>query len=1067
MQTPVPRLSAFIVLGVATLTTIATVPSSLATTYVWQGGAASNDFSQPGNWTNDAAPSSNLGSTDLLFNASNGHPYPNAQVAYSLDSLTFSSLADGYNIGGSALTFGAGGITQNSASAENISNPVSLAVAQSWIFGGTGTLTVSNGVDTAGNQLNLSVASGVTATLSANIGGSGIVSTSGSGTMTLNGTNSYTGATILAAGILSLGSAGALNGTSSLLFQGGTLQYTSANTTDYSARFSTATGQTVSIDTNGQNVTFATALNTAGNGLAKYGAGTLTLSATNTFSGATQIYGGTITVSSETALENSTVNLSGGTLAFTSMGPFSIYGVGGLSGSGNLVVGTNASTPEYVDLGVGNNNQSTTYSGSLSGPGALEKDGTGNLLLTGANSLGGGLNVAVGTVTIGTGGSFNGTTIDVNGALTINGTVSGCPSLLMTGGSVTLNTGGIFSATTASIGDGGNATFYQSGGTATVSGALELGLTDGFANVVGNGTYSLSGGSLTTGTTYVGYNAGASTFSQTGGTHTTGQLVLANAASGSGTYNLDGGFLQTGSVSIPSGGGTGTFNFNGGTLQATGTSTTFFQGLTTANVQTNGAKINTGNFNVTVAQDLVHDTTGSTSGLDGGLTKLGGGTLTLTGTNSYDGGTTIDAGTLSVTNDSQLGDPRGAVTIQPGAALVFTDSTVTTGRTYNLDVATLSPASGGTITYSGATLNGGTLGAGNQVLRGNTTLNGTRATTGAVLSQSIGTVAFDNVFLTGTSTFTQTGGLVNATGDFTANAQTTLSVNGNFNLAGGEVSGALTIGHNGDVNDTSASLYLDGSRGTTVNSGGRLEAGSGTTIELGGLLTNNGRQTGTLNVNLGGVVRGTGTFGTVNVNNGATFGVNAPAAGLVVNGLSAIHLAGAGGLAGTSPAFVGPQVAAAPGGAPVVSLPRGSGSTFAFNVQDAGGAAGSGYDTVHASGVLTLSAGTMSGSQITVNVASLGTDGTSGSAANFDPTKNYSLVLVQAAGGIVGFSTGEFAVNASGFENATDGGTFSVVQDGNNLDLDFNPVPEPGTWVLLLVGAGGALLGVRRQRGQV
>ena len=138
----------------------------------------------------------------------------------------------------------------------------------------------------------------------------------------------------------------------------------------------------------------------------------------------------------------------------------------------------------------------------------------------------------------------------------------------------------------------------------------------------------------------------------------------------------------------------------------------------------------------------------------------------------------------------------------------------------------------------------------------------------------------------------------------------------------------------------------------------------------------------------------------------------------------------------------------------MASLALGSGSAFVFQVQNARGAAGTAYDTVQAGGALTLSAGTAVGSQITVSVSSVGTDGTSGSAANFDPTQNYQFVLVQANGGILGYTAGEFDVDSTGFANALDGGSFSVVENGNDLLLEFNAVPEPGTWALMLVGTG-------------
>jgi autotransporter-associated beta strand protein len=89
-------------------------------------------------------------------------------------------------------------------------------------------------------------------------------------------------------------------------------------------------------------------------------------------------------------------------------------------------------------------------------------------------------------------------------------------------------------------------------------------------------------------------------------------------------------------------------NLNGGTLRAGASSTTFlpaFNGLT-ANVQAGGAKVDTNGFDITIGQSLVHDAAIAT---DGGLTKSGLGTLTLTGDHPYNGLTRVTEGSLLAT----------------------------------------------------------------------------------------------------------------------------------------------------------------------------------------------------------------------------------------------------------------------------------------------------------------------------------------------------------------------------------------------------------------------------------
>ena len=99
----------------------------------------------------------------------------------------------------------------------------------------------------------------------------------GANTLTLTGSNTYSGVTAIDGGTLSLGSAAALGG-GNITFGGGALQFTSSNTTDYSAQFANSTAAPISIDTNGQAVNFGSSIassNTAG--LVKTGSGMLTL----------------------------------------------------------------------------------------------------------------------------------------------------------------------------------------------------------------------------------------------------------------------------------------------------------------------------------------------------------------------------------------------------------------------------------------------------------------------------------------------------------------------------------------------------------------------------------------------------------------------------------------------------------------------------------------------------------------------------------------------------------------------------------------------------------------------
>jgi len=216
-----------------------------------------------------------------------------------------------------------GGSTINSGTVV-VSSASSLGATAGGLTINAGTLEVATGfssslVYTLGNASStVQVDPYQTLTLSSALGGTGTLNKTGSGTMVLSGANTYTGGTKINGGTLNLGSATALGPSGTVTFGGGTLQYSASNTSDYSSRFSTAASQAYNIDTNGQNVTFASALTSSGATLTKVGSGTLTLTGANTFNGSTTINGGTLkaAAASGSALGSTsdiTVN-SGGTL---------------------------------------------------------------------------------------------------------------------------------------------------------------------------------------------------------------------------------------------------------------------------------------------------------------------------------------------------------------------------------------------------------------------------------------------------------------------------------------------------------------------------------------------------------------------------------------------------------------------------------------------------------------------------------------------------------------------------------------------------------------------------------
>jgi autotransporter-associated beta strand protein len=136
-------------------------------------------------------------------------------------------------------------------------------------------------------------------------------------------------------------------------------------------------------------------------------------------------------------------------------------------------------------------------------------------------------------------------------------------------------------------------------------------------------------------------------------------VSLGTNAAGVGVVNLDGGTLLT--TYISKGAGSGTFNFNGGVLKSAAASETFMQGLTAANVKSGGAKVDTNTYDITIGQALLHDA-GLGGTADGGLTKDGAGTLTLSGVNTYTGDTTVNEGTLVLADAEVAGQLKFIIT---------------------------------------------------------------------------------------------------------------------------------------------------------------------------------------------------------------------------------------------------------------------------------------------------------------------------------------------------------------------------------------------------------------------
>ena len=247
-------------------------------------------------------------------------------------------------------------------------------------------------------------------------------------------------------------------------------------------------------------------------------------------------------------------------------------------------------------------------------------------------------------------------------------------------GSYSLSGSGQLNVAALEVGVAGSAVFTHSGGTNNVSNYLFLGYYSG-----ASGSYSLSGSGQLNASfdEYIGL-WGTGTFRQAGAPTTLPARCAWPSRPGSvGLYDLSGGTLTA--SSIFGGGGTSTFQFNGGLLQAgTAAAGPFVTGLTSALVESGGARVDTNGRNVIIAQSLAD------GGGGGGLTKYGSGTLTLSGTDTYRGATTVLGGMLDIASADAL--PAGTtLAVAAGAAVVLEPDL---GHAVQLSLLSVSPGSG-------------------------------------------------------------------------------------------------------------------------------------------------------------------------------------------------------------------------------------------------------------------------------------------------------------------------------------------------------------------------------------
>ncbi|MDW6025388.1 autotransporter domain-containing protein [Mesorhizobium sp. BAC0120] len=529
-----------------------------------------------------------------------------------------------------------------------------------------------------------------------------------------------------------------------------------------------------------------------------------------------------------------TVDASAGAIGVTGM-QFAADGYG-IEGDSIALQGAGGSTTIRVGDGTAAGASYTAgIASELTGSSRLVKSDLGTLILTGANSYSGGTTIAAGTLQIGNGGASGSITGDVlndsvlafdrSDNTTFSGTITGTGSVRLLSGDLTLTAANTYGGGTA-ISAGtlrGSATSFGSGAILDDAALVIDQPTNAvFANTIGgSGTFEKAGaGTLTLtginsyggGTTITaGTLVGNSASFGTGGIVNNAALVLnqgtagtlSNALSGSGTFEKTG----VGTLTL-----TGVNSYGGGTTITAGTLVGNSASFGTGGIVNNGALV--------LNQGTVGTLSNAISG-SGTFEKAGADTLTLTGVNTYGGGTMISAGML-----------RGSAASFGGGAILDNAALVIDQPTHAVFANAINGSGSFTKTGAGAlTLTG------ISALTGPTTIEAGLLAVNGSLANSTVTVA-NNAILGGTGTV---GSVVAQSGSTIAPANGrigTLNVQGNLSMA---TRSHLAAG----IDGTSASDRIAVSGTANINGATLDVSAQGMKIGRYTLLTTGGGLTGT------------------------------------------------------------------------------------------------------------------------------------------------------------------------------------------------------------------------------
>ena len=958
-----------------------------------------------------------------------------------------------------------------------VSGPITLSgdtLITSQGSAGPDTFTITGPI--SGSNTTLTFGGSASTEVSGNISGTGLaLNKTGNGILTLsNVANNYTGLTTVSAGTLVANNAASISSSVSVA-SGATLSLQDNQTLTSlagSGEVSIANGKTFTLNNGSSAQSFGGTFNaTSGTAFTKSGSGTLTLSGASTnLSRDVTISEGAVKASNNNALGIGTV----------------LIGTGGSSSTGTLYVAKDKTISNNITVGslvkgssvvlAGWDFQTTTTGGTaaVAAPGApsvyVANIGSGTLYLNGTNGSSTWITATSGNEVTSFGGNA--------GTGSFSTTTTGASSLSLIGGASNSANGKFMVFAINMLGKNGLTISYDTRGTST-----------GFKNQVweysNDGTNWTSAGTITSVSTSAYELKSLSEILALNGDSTSFvRLSLTGATSSTGNNRLDNIAFTTIGSDVASG---------SGVLGIDEAGTATFTGNVVVN--------NTAELTAATGGTAIFNT-GVISGL-GSLTKTGNGTVELQGANTFTGSLTLSAGNLKV---STLG--AGGTASPLGAAADVTGSIIFKGG--KLEYA----GSGETLTRDFTVGNGGAgfISSGSGALNiGQAAQMDFESGTASNRTLTLGgttDIAVENIFNPKkfdaadiTNLFTKLVKqdvnkwvVLGAGAGFVDDAGVDMDINGGeLDFAMGALGknttinvGSATLGwygtHTDDIsgrislNNSAAAAFNVPSGTVTLNSafnGGAVTSASLTklgagTLELGGA----NKFSGGFNISAG-TVKATATgavgSGTVTISRNATFIVNTILANRI-NVSSGGTLAGNGqgtndvdGTTIEEDGILSPN-ADSIGTLSFNKLTLNGGAHVKWQLQNAAGAAGVGYDTLVVA-TLNLSNAISTKKKIVVNVTS------TGSFLNFDKTKvnkfEFAKITTDLANGVN--VTDLFSIDAEQFEianNLINDHLVWSMQYSADRDMMYvtTMIPEPSTYGLGLSALALAVVAVRRRQ---